>query len=372
MSASIATAILAIVSGGVAGPAVFQVMTRMLASVFAGSGSVPRPPRADSTATFATVAMPATSASDRANARIGRAIARSSASSGGSGEREREDAAERHDLSDRVDALDAEEPGEGEHRCGDRAQHGHEDPEQAKHDGDSMRAGCEIGQRTRACARASASRYPRRMPGSQRFEGPSDLHLHSAELRRHGAPGRGDGGGAPARGAHGRADRPRHDVGVGRGGGCGDVARHDVRPRHGAVGAPRVAERPRAGVPLRSRRTRRCVPRPTRIRSSRLDRARLMADRIARDYDLVWDDIVEQTDRRRDRRPPAHRRRPRGARPRARSRGGVRRHPESRRRLLRGALRPRSGDRRGARRRRRGSARSSPIPRAARGCCRSG
>ena len=32
-----------------------------------------------------------------------------------------------------------------------------------------------------------------------------------------------------------------------------------------------------------------------RIRSSRLDRARLMADRISRDYDLVWDDIVAQT-----------------------------------------------------------------------------
>ncbi|KAA9111572.1 PHP domain-containing protein [Microbacterium rhizomatis] len=32
-----------------------------------------------------------------------------------------------------------------------------------------------------------------------------------------------------------------------------------------------------------------------RIRSSRLDRARTMADRISRDYDLDWDDIVAQT-----------------------------------------------------------------------------
>jgi predicted metal-dependent phosphoesterase TrpH len=32
-----------------------------------------------------------------------------------------------------------------------------------------------------------------------------------------------------------------------------------------------------------------------RVRSSRLDRARLMADRIGRDYDLDWDDIVAQT-----------------------------------------------------------------------------
>jgi len=32
-----------------------------------------------------------------------------------------------------------------------------------------------------------------------------------------------------------------------------------------------------------------------RIRSSRLDRARTMADRIGRDFDLDWDDIVAQT-----------------------------------------------------------------------------
>lgn len=33
-----------------------------------------------------------------------------------------------------------------------------------------------------------------------------------------------------------------------------------------------------------------------RIRASRLDRARLMADRISRDYDVGWDDILEQTE----------------------------------------------------------------------------
>ena len=43
MSASIATAICATVSGEVADPAVFHVMTRMLLSVLAGSVSVPRP-----------------------------------------------------------------------------------------------------------------------------------------------------------------------------------------------------------------------------------------------------------------------------------------------------------------------------------------
>jgi len=32
-----------------------------------------------------------------------------------------------------------------------------------------------------------------------------------------------------------------------------------------------------------------------RVRTSRLDRARTMADRIARDYDLTWDDILAET-----------------------------------------------------------------------------
>ncbi|WP_029144500.1 PHP domain-containing protein [Microbacterium luticocti] len=33
----------------------------------------------------------------------------------------------------------------------------------------------------------------------------------------------------------------------------------------------------------------------SRVRRSRMDRARTMADRISRDYDLTWDDIVAQT-----------------------------------------------------------------------------
>ncbi len=32
-----------------------------------------------------------------------------------------------------------------------------------------------------------------------------------------------------------------------------------------------------------------------RIRSSRLDRAQIMAERISRDFDIDWDDIVAQT-----------------------------------------------------------------------------
>nr|BFF11930.1 hypothetical protein GCM10025699_32330 [Microbacterium flavescens] len=80
MSASIATAILAIVSGGVAGPAVFHVITRIAVSVFAGSASVPIPPRPARIAPLATAATPATTAIERANARIGRTIASSSAS----------------------------------------------------------------------------------------------------------------------------------------------------------------------------------------------------------------------------------------------------------------------------------------------------
>ena len=244
--------------------------------------------------------------------RSGRAIAKRSASSAAAANASDEDAAERHDLSDRVDALDAEEPGQGEHRCGDREQRDHQDPEQAKHDGDSMRAGCEIRQRRgRGASRRRATLGG--CPASQRFEGPSDLHLHSVALRRHAAPGRGDGGRPPARAADGGADRPRHDVGVGRGGGCGGIARHDVRARHGAVGAPRVAERPRAGVPARSRRAGaacRDHAYPLVAAGSRAAHGRPDLPRLRRGVGRH----PRADERRRDRRPPAHRRRPRGAR----------------------------------------------------------
>ena len=200
---------------------------------------------------------------------------------------------------------------------------GHEDPEQAKHDGDSMPAGWEIRQRRAgACARL-ATRALRsedaRIASLRRTERPAPA---LDPLRRHRVAGAGDGGRPPARAAHRGADRPRHDVGVGRGGGGGGIARHDVRPRHGAVGAPRVAQRPRAGVSRRSRRARaarRDRPHPlvaagSRAAHGRPDLARLrpgLGRHPRADHG------------RRDRRPPAHRRRPRRARPRARPRGGV-------------------------------------------------
>ena len=78
MSASIATAMRATVSGEVAEPAVFQVITRMPASVLAGRVSVPTP-RPTTTAMLTTIASAAIAATDRATARSGRAIASSRA-----------------------------------------------------------------------------------------------------------------------------------------------------------------------------------------------------------------------------------------------------------------------------------------------------
>jgi predicted metal-dependent phosphoesterase TrpH len=132
------------------------------------------------------------------------------------------------------------------------------------------------------------------MPGTHRFEGPSDLHLHSAFS---------DGTQDPAEvmaAAHAHGVRTAaltdHDTTSGWAAaaeaaaslgmtfvpGMELSARHEWRSVH--VLAYLID--PDDG-PLRAM--------TERIRSSRLDRARLMADRISRDYDLVWDDIVEQT-----------------------------------------------------------------------------
>ena len=160
--------------------------------------------------------------------------------------------------------LDAEERRPGEDGCRDREQHGHEDPEQAQHVGDSMSAVWEIGH-----ARAGRARRRRRRSAIVRatLGRAGDASLRGAErpasalgpLRRHRVARAGDGGRAPARTAHGRPDRPRHDVGLGRGGRGRGIPRHDLPPRHGAVGPARVAQRPRARVSLRSRTIRRCA-----------------------------------------------------------------------------------------------------------------
>ena len=130
--------------------------------------------------------------------------------------------------------------------------------------------------------------------GEQRFEGPSDLHLHSANS---------DGTQPPA---EVMASAHRHGVRTAA------LTDHDTTSgwAEAAEAAASLGMTFVPGMELSARHQWRSVhvlaylPDPdepalreetARIRSSRLDRARIMADRIARDYDLVWDDIVAQT-----------------------------------------------------------------------------
>ena len=130
--------------------------------------------------------------------------------------------------------------------------------------------------------------------GEQRFEGPSDLHLHSANS---------DGTQPPA---EVMASAHRHGVRTAA------LTDHDTTSgwAEAAEAAASLGMTFLPGMELSARHQWRSVhvlaylPDPdepalreetARIRSSRLDRARIMADRIARDYDLVWDDIVAQT-----------------------------------------------------------------------------
>ncbi|MET0859442.1 MAG: PHP domain-containing protein, partial [Microbacterium sp.] len=136
------------------------------------------------------------------------------------------------------------------------------------------------------------------MPGSRRFEGlfegPSDLHLHSihsdgtesaaqvmAAAHRHGVrtaaltdhdTTSGWADAAEATASLGMTFLPGMEL----------SANHEWRSIH--VLAYLIDPDDRA---LRAM--------TDRIRSSRLDRARTMADRIGRDYDLDWDDILAQT-----------------------------------------------------------------------------
>ena len=129
---------------------------------------------------------------------------------------------------------------------------------------------------------------------NRRFEGPSDLHLHSTHS---------DGTESPAlvlAAAHRHGLRTAaltdHDTTAGWAEaaeaavslgmtfipGIELSAKHQYRSVHvlGYLFDPDAAA---------------LVAMMDRIRSSRLDRARLMAERIARDYDVAWDDIVAQT-----------------------------------------------------------------------------
>src|SRR5918994_1757162 len=132
------------------------------------------------------------------------------------------------------------------------------------------------------------------MPAPQRFEGPSDLHLHSVHS---------DGTESPAQvmaAAH------RHGLRTAA------LTDHDTTSgwAEAAEAASSMGMTFLPGMELSARHEWRSVhvlaylvdpddaalrAMTDRIRSSRMDRARLMADRISRDYDLVWDDIVAQT-----------------------------------------------------------------------------
>ncbi|GAA1992476.1 PHP domain-containing protein [Microbacterium pumilum] len=132
------------------------------------------------------------------------------------------------------------------------------------------------------------------MQGTRRFVGPSDLHLHSVHS---------DGTESPSQvmaAAH------RHGVRTAA------LTDHDTTSgwAEAAEAAASLGMTLIPGMELSARHEWRSVhvlaylvdpddvslrAMTDRIRSSRLDRARIMADRIGRDYDLEWDDIVAQT-----------------------------------------------------------------------------
>lgn len=132
------------------------------------------------------------------------------------------------------------------------------------------------------------------MVGERRFEGPADLHLHSL---------RSDGTESPAQvmaAAH------RHGLRTAA------LTDHDTTSgwAEAAEAATSLGMTFLPGMELSAKHEWRSVhvlaylidpdapglrTETARIRSSRLDRARLMSDRISQDYDLHWDDILAQT-----------------------------------------------------------------------------
>lgn len=132
------------------------------------------------------------------------------------------------------------------------------------------------------------------MPGSPRFEGPSDLHLHSI----HSDGTESAAGVMAAAHAHGlrTAALTDHDTTSGWA---------DAAEAAGSLGMTFIP-----GMELSAKHEWRSVhvlaylfdpddaglrAMTERIRTSRQERARTMADRIARDFDLHWDDILAQT-----------------------------------------------------------------------------
>ncbi|QAY61031.1 PHP domain-containing protein [Microbacterium protaetiae] len=129
---------------------------------------------------------------------------------------------------------------------------------------------------------------------AHQFRGPSDLHLHSE---------RSDGTQTPA-----EVMRSAHEHGVR----TAALTDHDTTDgwAEAATAATSLGMTFLPGMEMSARYHGRSVhvlaylidpddaplrAEVTRVRSSRLDRARTMADRIARDYDLSWPDILAHT-----------------------------------------------------------------------------
>jgi 3',5'-nucleoside bisphosphate phosphatase len=132
------------------------------------------------------------------------------------------------------------------------------------------------------------------MPDTRRFEGPSDLHLHS--VHSDGTESAAEVMAAAHRHGLRTAALTDHDTTSGW---------RDAAEATASLGMTFIP-----GMELSAKYQWRSVhvlaylidpddvglrAMTDRIRSSRLDRARTMADRIGRDYDVVWDDIVAQT-----------------------------------------------------------------------------
>lgn len=132
------------------------------------------------------------------------------------------------------------------------------------------------------------------MPDTRRFEGPSDLHLHS--IHSDGTESAADVMAAAHRHGLRTAALTDHDTTSG----WADAA--EAAASLGMTFIP--------GMELSAKHEWRSVhvlaymidpddvglrAMTDRIRTSRLERARTMADRIGRDFDLGWDDIVAQT-----------------------------------------------------------------------------
>ena len=132
------------------------------------------------------------------------------------------------------------------------------------------------------------------MPEPRRFEGPSDLHLHSVH----------SDGTEPASAVMAAAHR--HGLRTAA------LTDHDTTSgwAEAAEAAASLGMTFLPGMELSARHEWRSVhvlaylfdpddarlrAMTDRIRSSRLERARTMAERIGRDFDLHWDDILAQT-----------------------------------------------------------------------------